>query len=477
MSDIKKNKLKNEEYKIWKKSIPLLYNHISSFKPKFDTRFDDILKFDKRFTFTNKIIPDKEKGLLSTSALYSQGSDIYEIDCALPLGAFYKSSEESGKEQLPDPDYGDAFRQVEKTSLKSTWNFPGENIIKMDYTGGPQRDSCLLAMSSNGSLAWFKKDVKVPVHIMQEIMGPGTSFSSIHSSRNSNSLTISDFALSDDLETLVKCQSTVGEEESILKIADNSGKPGEVLRKINVPATVTHSVRFFDNHLFATCSDDNVIRFWDTRTNDKALWTLQDPKHGKILSFDVSKVLDTLFATGSDTGIVKVWDVRAVAAATEDFTNRQNGQDPIQKELISLYHSGGDDVVDLQFSPTSSSEFLTVGGSGNIYHWDMEYFFSEFDDDNADVDDLDLATVEALQKQCLRFLHTGGSRRSIGAKGKRNTVAWHPVIDSLVGTVDTDSLITVYKPFSGREQDDDNDEIEGKDEAQEKDAETAKGAD
>lgn len=454
-NDIKRNKLKNEEYKIWKKSIPLLYNHISSFKPKFDTRFDDILRFDKRFTFTNKVVPDKKHGLLSATALYSQGSDIYEIDCSLPLGAFYKSSEDDAEKSLPDPDYGDAFSKVENTSLKSKWDFPGENIIKMVHMGGVKSGSCLLVMSTNGSLAWFKDGVKVPVHIMQEIMGPGTSFSSIHSYRHQNSLAVSDFALSEDLETLVKCQSSGGEEESILKIADNSGKPGEVLRKINVPATVTHSVRFFDNHLFATCSDDNIIRFWDTRTSGKPLWNLQDPNHGKILSFDVSQVVDTLFATGSDTGIVKVWDVRAVAAATEDFTNRQNGQDPIQNELISLYHSGGDSVVDLQFSYTSSSEFLTIGGSGNVYHWDMEYFFSEYDDDNADSAEMDMATTEILQKQCLKFLHTGGSRRSMGQTGKRNTVAWHPVIDSLVGTVDSDSLITVYKPFSGRETSDD----------------------
>ncbi|QLQ81458.1 hypothetical protein HG537_0F02190 [Torulaspora globosa] len=457
-SDIKKNKVRNEEYKIWKKTVPFLYQHISSVRPKFSSRTDDILKSEKRLTFSDKVVPDKKKGLLSTSALYSQGSDIYEIECDLPLGVFYERSEEDS-EKLPDPDYGDAFVKAQEEVPTAKWTFLGESITKLTYLGSGLGDTNLLAMSKNGSLAWFRNGIKVPVHIMQEIMGPGTSFGSIHSFTRPEQLSVSDFALSDDFETLVKCQSNGKEEESILKIVDNSGTPGEVLRKIYIPATVTHTVRFFDNHLFATCSDDNILRFWDTRTEGKPLWDLKDttPNHGKMLSFDVSPVVDTLFATGTDTGIVKVWDVRAVVAATTDYSKRQHGQEPEQNELVNFYHSGGDSVIDLQWSYTSSSEFLTVGGSGNVYQWDLDYYFSEYGDENADTIDMDIAKADLLQSQCLKFLHTGGSRRSIGANGKRNTVAYHPVIDDLVGVVDQDSLITVYKAFTGRDEEEDED--------------------
>lgn len=452
--DIKKNKVRNEEYKIWKKSVPFLYQHISSVRPKFSSRVDDALKSEKRLTFSDKVIPDKKKGLLSTTALYSQGSDVYEIDCDLPLGAFYpKAGDKDDKKALPDPDYGDAFARAQEEVPQAKWTFLGESITKISYMGSGPGDSNLLAMSKNGSLAWFRDGIKVPVHIMQEIMGPGTSFSSIHSYTTPEQLSVSDFALSEDYETLVKCQSNGKEEESILKVVDNSGSPGDVLRTIRIPAAVTNTVRFFDNHLFATCSDDNVLRFWDTRTEGKPLWDLTDPNHGKILSFGVSPVVDTLFATGTDTGIVKVWDVRAVVAAMDDYSKRQHGQDPVQNELINFYHSGGDSVVDVQFSHTSSSEFLTVGGSGNVYQWDLDYFFSEYGEKTADTLDMDIAKADILQSQCLKFLHTGGSRRSVGHNGKRNTVAYHPVIDDLVGVVDQDSLITVYKAFTGREDD------------------------
>ena len=131
--------------------------------------------------------------------------------------------------------------------------------------------------------------------------------------------------------------------------------------------------------------------------------------------------------------------------ATTDLTHRQNGEEPIQNEIAKLFHSGGDSVVDILFSQTSATEFVTVGGTGNVYHWDMEYSFSRNDDDNED--EVRVAAPEELQGQCLKFFHTGGTRRSSNQFGKRNTVALHPVINDFVGTVDSDSLVTAYKPF------------------------------
>lgn len=427
-------------------------------KPKFITRVDDVLHFTKTLTFRSEIIPNKAKGTLTASLLYSQGSDIYEIDCDLPLASFYQTITGNGKDSsstlssLPNSEYGDAFKGVEDTKLSTKWIYAGETVTKMSYLDS-SLDSTIIAMSKNGSLAWFKDGCKVPIHIVQEMMGPATRFSSIHSHVRPDSLAVSDFCLSANLDTVVKSQSSGTEEDSILKVIDNSGRPGDILRTIHVPGTtVTHSVRFFDNHLFASCSDDNILRFWDTRTSKRPLWILNEHQNGRLTSFDTSQVTNELFVTGFSTGVIKLWDVRAVETATTDLTHRQNGEDPIQNELLSLYHSGGDSVVDVQFSPTSSSEFLTVGSTGNVYHWDTEYFFSKYDDDNEDEASMDNATPEELQGQCLKFFHTGGSRRSSNSQfGKKNTVAWHPVIDDLVGTVDANSLVTVYKPFTGRD--------------------------
>lgn len=420
--DTKVNKLKNEEFKIWKKSVPSLYQHISYLKPRFNNHLEDPSQLEKKFAFTSEVVPDKRKGVLTTGLLYSLGSDIYKLDSCLPLGL--QCNEEY--QPLPDPQYDEVFKQTDSTAAQNPqWIFPGETITKMSFLPSSGSNS-LLALSATGSLAWFQDGSKGPSHVLQEIMGPGTNFSSIHSTKNSESLAVCDFDVSKDQKQLAKCQSDQKEGQSIIKIVDNSEKIGTPLNRFNVAAAVTHSVRFLDNNLFVTCSNDNVIRFWDTRT-DKELWSFCDSQDGNLISLSSSPQVNELFATGTDTGATKLWDLRAIMSS--------------QQEIVGFYHSNEDPVVDLQFSPTCATQFLSVGKTGNVYQWDTDFFFN-----NEEVDE------EDVHLQCLKFLHTGGSRRSVGLNGRSGMVQWHPTIDELIGTIDSDNSITVYKAFTGREE-------------------------
>ena len=322
-----------------------------------------------------------------------------------------------------------------------------ETVAKMAYMGNGN-ESTLLAMSKNGSLAWFQENIKVPVHIVQEMMGPMTTYAAMHSYVRPGSLAVSDFALSLDAETVVKSQSNGSEENSIFEIIDNAGKPGDILRTIHVPGTtVTHTVRFFDNHFFASCSDDNTLRnLWNIKllashSSSCVILRTAASEHLMLplliricLPPDLAPVL-------SNCGMSVPLKMPLQTSRTD-----KNGEDPIQNEIANFYHRGGDSVVDIQFSFVAPYEVLTVGGSGHVYHWDMEYALSKFDE-NADNNEPQEASEE-LQTQSLKFVHTGGSRRNPEQQGKRNVTGWHPVIDNLVGAVDDDSLITVYKPYT-----------------------------
>lgn len=459
-----------------RKGTSSLYNHLSTMKPNFAMRIDNVLNYDKTITFRSEIIPDKKKGTLSTSVLYSQGSDIFEIDCELPLETFYPQDSRSSKrrrveegdeeknkttsEQKEKNDdesrFDDAFKNVENKRFTPKWAYLGETVSKMSYLDSSD-DSTIIAMSKNGSLAWFRDGIKVPVHIVQEMMGPATSFAAMHSHVRPNDLAVSDFGLSASLDTLVKSHSNGSEEDSILKVIDNAGKPGEILRTLHVPGTaVTHTVRFFDNYLYATCSDDNTLRFWDTRTDSRPLFHLTEHQNGRLTAFDTSRATDGgLFVTGSSTGVIKLWDVRAVENATTDLTHRQNGEEPIQHELVGLYHSGGDSVADIQFSETSASKFVTVGGTGNVYHWNMNCvldYNGENDSTSTRSSSDRPPAPRELQGQCLKFFHRAGNngRRGPGSRPglSRNVVALHPVINNLVGTVSPDGSLSVYRPMS-----------------------------
>ena len=98
--------------KVFKQSS---YEHISSFKPKFLQRVDNVLHHSKAVTFSSNVVPDTDKGTLSTSLIYSQGSDIYELGCEFPLGG------EKNKEPKPDSEYGDAFAKVEDKKFSPKW--------------------------------------------------------------------------------------------------------------------------------------------------------------------------------------------------------------------------------------------------------------------------------------------------------------------------------------------------------------------
>lgn len=434
MSEAKGNKIKNEEFKIWKKSVPSLYQHITTIKPSYTRLFEGAERIPKVVAFTHKIVPDREKGTFTTSLLCSQGSDIYEVDFQLPLGLH------SNSEALPDPQYSSAFAEiVHSEKHEPKWTYQGNTIIKLEYVGGAEADA--IAMTSTGSLAWFKDGCKVPVYVMEELVGPATSFSRIHNQGSTNNWIAADFAVSENTETVVKSQQSMatgpGEEHSLLKIVDNSQSPGNLIRTISIPGvSVTQSIKFHDNNMFSTCSDDNGIRFYDIRGDGKPLWTVFEPHDGKLTCYDVSPTLETLFITGSDTGVLKLWDLRSVIACEIEQ------KEPT--EIAKLYHSGADPVADVRFGISSPTEVLSVGDSGNVYHWNLEpIFLREGDEDD------EMAESEELQQQCLEFMHTGGGRRSLGQSRKRETVAWHPIVQGVVGCVDPDGLLTVYRGHYG----------------------------
>ncbi|CAI4038900.1 hypothetical protein SMKI_06G2520 [Saccharomyces mikatae IFO 1815] len=439
------NKIKNEEFKIWKKSIPSLYQHISSLKPILGPEIDDFPSIPRSLVFTNDKECNKAKGVLNAPLLYSQGSNIFEVDCIVPLGLHY-GKPEANLQPLPQPDYTMESQKVEQTVLTPKWEFTNETIEKMIYVDNSEINVKVIALSTNGSLAWFREGVKLPVYTMTEVP---TSLKTT-SSRNQNNGPSVDFAISEDSKTLAVTRGKHFDGESAtIKLVDNSSKIGEVLCTIPVPGIENiQEIKFLNNQIFVTCSDDGIIRFWSNGTGAEPLWTLNDSSDGKTCCFAASPFVDMLFMTGTSGGAIKVWDLRAIMASADVGSNPSVNQEHNRiNELFKVHHFYSEQVAKIQFSAISPTEVISVGGLGNVYHWNFEPVFSIYGEINEDFQGVVSDEVEA---ESMTFYHTEGCRREIGEKNKVNTVAYHNCIEDLVATVDSDGLLTVYKPFTGK---------------------------
>ncbi|AMD19054.1 HBR153Cp [Eremothecium sinecaudum] len=429
----------NEQFKVWKKTIPSLYQYITSFKPRYALDAEDLCTLNKCFVFTHKIVPQKDKGVLEASALIAMGSRIFQIDCILPLGLHVEEPESSSEPVLPDPQFGES--PIPHDSLQPVWIFPGKNISSVQFMDGPHFRA--VAMCTDGSLGWFKEGSENPLYVLDG-KGPANSGSSTNgqSAKTENSKYIAnEFAVSQDGSVIVRVQSVSSGNDvhCTLQVVDNSENISKVKHSTTLQNICVTNVKFHNKYLFGMCCSDNKLGFWDVRTAGKAIWWLnEDKEDGSLTCFETSPILDMLFLTGTDSGSIKLWDFRSVVAGSKG--------EPAT-ELLRLYHQDNDPVVDIKFALNSPTTFVTIGKSGNIYHWDIEYMLQQISEEDSEEE---LPTLEDIQQQCLTFLHTGGGRRSLGTNVKRNTVAWHRDFSDVIGCIDSDGLVTIYKPYFGR---------------------------
>ncbi|KAH3902312.1 uncharacterized protein SCODWIG_03000 [Saccharomycodes ludwigii] len=395
------NMVINEEFKIWKKSVPMLYQHITTYKPGFLKKFTKESIIPKKFIFQpDKTIKDEKftDTIIDTPLYYSYGSEVYQLDCKLPKGLMSNDNLNSDNDIEADQllfGSGDINNVHESDQNRSIFSYQGEDIIKLQTyktIGGKNTNNNgkLLVMSTSGSLAWFDRNVsKYPYKVITEYVGPSTSYSVIHDNHISSGKRTTgkpplyiqsgiasdnmfcDFAVSESGETIVK---THGANGSIIKIVDNYSRPGQVLNtlKLGDSTNYVHTVRFMDNNIFACCSTDNTIKFYDCRALDsdidrKPIWDIHTStvENETLLSFDISPHVETFLLTGSSAGNIKLWDLRSCLASDDTIIKGT-------KELGLLYHENADPVIDIQFSPHLATEFLSVGSqSGFIYHWDI----------------------------------------------------------------------------------------------------------
>lgn len=432
------NKLKNEEYKIWKKVVPSLYQHITTFKPIFNKWTPEQIELlPKCIVFTNKINGENNNnGIITTSVFYSLGNEVFEFNCNLPMGAYYTGDKPN---ELPAPQYNEheiSFL-VEETRYDAKWVWPNEVIVKLIAL----TENKFVAVSKSGSVALFQDGSQSPI---KTIMEGGNS--------NDTNIII-DIDISTDKTLLVKSKSNLDLKQSSIEIIDQGSAWGDKKVSMTLDSNmVIKQIKFLDNNqIMGMCQDNRVCicridsQEEATDRHGKANWILQLDNTAKSSSMGSSPFIEQLFAIGFENGEIRFYDLRNIQASQVTPS--------VDHHLFKLIQIDNDPVANIIFSEVSPYKLITMGHSGNVYHWDLEYIFNKAQEE--DFEDIksggDVVSQNDIQRECLTFFHTGGARRrTVNEAQGINTVDYHPLIDDLATTVDQDGLLSVYKPCLGK---------------------------
>lgn len=445
-TEIASNKLRNEEFKIWKKTIPLLYQHISTMKPKYANASKGTIKdVPCCLTFSDEVIPNKANGTLSTVIYYGIGNEIYSLDCDLPLGLHLQKDTLQPNEKLQLPQFDQIVSRIQSEDLSPKWRAAANcNIYKIKCVGNGK----VVALLDSGAIVWFQESTESPVSMVDggaKIIPNKYELEEDFVNDSLNKIDF-DFDLSLNGEKIIVSQAVLNEDRTVIKVFSNIDKDlGKLLISLDLPGTKSvHNIKFYNDNIFGFCDNSGNLYFYDSRNLATPIWKIEN-EH--ILSFAFSPLVETLLTTGGANGIINFWDVKRLTVKTAT-----TGGDKRQESLLSLSNHVEEPISSVEFSASSPSEFITVGISGSIYHWDVFNYFekvSELFSEGGDQSAIDSLDTEEIQAESLTFYHTGGSRRHLGKSTKKNSVSVHPIIEGLIGTIDTDGLITVYKPFTG----------------------------
>lgn len=426
-SDISFNKICNEEFKIWKKTVPSLYKHIITLKPRYSTPSISNNSLYQTVVFSKKVVPNTANGTLNTTMYMSTGSEIYDIDSVMPLGLYNVNNENT----LPEIKYDEvSLKRAANTPLRSKWTFASETIYKM-IVSGENEDKFIIAMSKNGSLSWFNDTSRTPVYV------------EMITTEHGKDLDV-DFDIKDDFSMIVRsCGNKVD-------IINNTDQRSKVINTIQTEENIS-KVQFISDD-FIACVTGSRILFFDIKGENIKTPSFTLKTENKILSIDPSPFIDRLFVTGNETGMIELWDIRRIFG---DF-KLNGGKEFLSEPIINLKQNNNEKIISLQFSPISITELISIDNSGNIYHWDLSSVLYNQQPEN-EQDEVQLPDREEIENQCLQFIHTNGRHHP---RTLCNSVAWHPVINNLVGSTNCDGVICIYQPFCGRLREE---TIDGKD--------------
>eukprot|EP00002_Diphylleia_rotans_P038977 TRINITY_DN8936_c0_g1_i1.p1 TRINITY_DN8936_c0_g1~~TRINITY_DN8936_c0_g1_i1.p1 ORF type:complete len:418 (-),score=98.49 TRINITY_DN8936_c0_g1_i1:340-1593(-) len=331
----------NEEYKIWKKNTPFLYDMVVTHALEWPSLTVQWLP-EKTLTADGKY--GMHRAVLGTHTSDNEQNYLIIADVKLPE----EDTEVDGRkydEQAGDfGGYGagaskiDVFKRINHdgevnrarynpldTKMIATKS-PSSDVLVFDYTQQPNKPSSDGACKPLFRLRGHKKE------------GYGLSWS-----HQVNGLLLS------------------GSDDELICMWE-LGQPGlstvvECTAIFRAHKKVVEDVAWHTKHdnLFGSVGDDRLLAIWDTRSAnyEKPAYSVEDAHSAEINSISFNPKSEFIFATGSSDKTVALWDLRNLKKKLYEFSGHQ------------------DDVFQVVWAPFNDTILASCSSDRRINVWDL----------------------------------------------------------------------------------------------------------
>lgn len=311
---LKEQKIINEEYKLWKKNAPYLYDmlvtHSLSWPSLSVQFFPEATRNEASSTTTQRL-------LISTHTSQNEDEFIKILSATIPDTVF--SDEESydvrmdTEQQIRVKDDVNRTRMSHKMSNLIAARSDSEDVHVFDYT----------------------KHLSMETAFMPELVLKGHEKGGYGLSWNYNNKNVLATSGEDGLVCVFDIEKNTAE-----RLTGHDGVVGDCC------------FSFFNENVLFSCGDDKNIIVWDTRT--KKHEKIENAHTAEIYALNCSMLEDNVVCTGSKDTSVRVWDMRRT-----------------QKELFTLL-SHKKEVLQVQFSPHFSNILASSGTDRRVCVWDLD---------------------------------------------------------------------------------------------------------
>lgn len=176
-------------------------------------------------------------------------------------------------------------------------------------------------------------------------------------------------------------------------------------------------------NVFASCSADKSIKFWDTREYRKPALGIEKAHNTDVNVISWNRNETHLVVSGGDDGIIRVWDLRTL--------DRQGSNESAKPAAEFVQHQQA--ITSIQWHPKDSSMLCASSEDGTVSIWDLAV---ERDAEEELREGVVLTGAEDFPPQLL-FIH-------MGQKNVKDA-QWHPACPSLVVSTAQDGL-NMFQP-------------------------------